>query len=137
VVVIDFSKAFDKVNYWKLFSMLLDNGIPVALVHLLVFFGTANKKCVSSGTVYCLVVSLLEMVQDKVEFCLSPYLFGRYIRGLNQSIASSHIGCSIGDMVVNILAYADDIVLLSPSWRGLHVPHRQIDVVCRGYQYDM
>jgi len=71
VCFIDFSKAFDKVNYWKLFSMLLDDGrpIPVALVHLLVF-GTANKKCVSNGTVYCLVVSLLEIVQDKVEFCL-------------------------------------------------------------------
>jgi len=50
---------------------------------------------------------------------LSPYLFSRYIRGLIQSIASCHVGCSIGDMMVNILAYADDIVLLSPSWRGL------------------
>jgi len=50
---------------------------------------------------------------------LSPYLFSRYIRGLIQSIASSHVGCSISDIMANILAYADDIVLLSPSWRGL------------------
>ena len=50
---------------------------------------------------------------------LSPYFFSRYIRGLLQSISASHIGCYIGCMPVNILAYADDIVMLSPSWRGL------------------
>ena len=68
---IDFSKAFDKVNYWKLFSMLLNDGIPVALVHLLVFWYSKQeiKKCVSNGTVHCLVVSLLEMIEDRVESC--------------------------------------------------------------------
>ena len=34
-------------------------------------------------------------------------------------VASSKIGCNVGGMYVNILAYADDIVLLAPSWRGL------------------
>ena len=34
-------------------------------------------------------------------------------------IANSHTGCMIGNMPVNILVYADDIVLLSPSRRGL------------------
>jgi len=41
------------------------------------------------------------------------------IISLLQSISASHIGCYIGCMPVNILAYADDIVTLSPSWRGL------------------
>jgi len=34
-------------------------------------------------------------------------------------VASSRVGCNVGGMFVNILAYADDIVLLAPSWRGL------------------
>jgi len=50
---------------------------------------------------------------------LSSYLFSRYIRGMIHNNASCHIGYNIGDMASNILAYADDIVLLSPSWRGL------------------
>jgi len=29
------------------------------------------------------------------------------------------IGCNVGGMCINILAYAYDIVLLAPSWRGL------------------
>ena len=34
---VDFSKAFDCINYWKLFKQLLDDGINVSIVRLLVF----------------------------------------------------------------------------------------------------
>jgi len=34
---VDFSKAFDKVNYWKLFQKLLDNNVNVSVVALLAF----------------------------------------------------------------------------------------------------
>ena len=34
---IDFSIAIDRVNYWKLFNMLLDDCFSAALAHLLVF----------------------------------------------------------------------------------------------------
>jgi len=33
-----FTKAFDRVNYWKLFNQLLDNGIRVCYVKLLAFW---------------------------------------------------------------------------------------------------
>jgi len=29
------------------------------------------------------------------------------------------IGCNIGGLFTNIFAYADDMVLLAPSWRAL------------------
>ena len=31
----------------------------------------------------------------------------------------SKIGCHIGGMAVNVFAYADDVVLLAPSWNGM------------------
>ena len=34
----DFSKAFDCVNYWKLFKQLLDDGVNVSIVRLLPFW---------------------------------------------------------------------------------------------------
>ena len=34
---VDFSKASDKVNYWKLLNILLDDGISSTLVGLLSF----------------------------------------------------------------------------------------------------
>ena len=36
-----------------------------------------------------------------------------------KSIVDTGIGCSIDNKLTNILAYADDIVLISPSWRAL------------------
>ena len=45
---------------------------------------------------------------------LSPILFCRYIRDLLHDIAQAGIGCNIGGVFINILAYADDIVLLAP-----------------------
>jgi len=91
----------------------------VALVHLLVFWYSKQEMCVKWNSVLsdCFTIGN----GTRQGGVLSPYLFSRYIRDLIQirPIASSHVGCSIGDMMVNILAYADDIVLLSPSWRGL------------------
>jgi len=35
---VDFKKAFDRVNYWKLFRQLLDDGINANIVALLAFY---------------------------------------------------------------------------------------------------
>ena len=50
---------------------------------------------------------------------LSPYLFTRYVRPLISIISQSRIGCNIGGLFVNILAYADDMALLAPSWYAM------------------
>ena len=50
---------------------------------------------------------------------LSPFLFTLYIREVLSGIINSNIGRNIGGYMVNILAYADDLVLLAPSWRAL------------------
>jgi len=47
------------------------------------------------------------------------YLFSRYIRELLLELENSRVGCNIGGLCVNVLTYADDMVILAPSWRGL------------------
>ena len=49
VCFIDFSKAFDKVNYWKPFRQLLDDGVNTSNVSLL-FFGILISKLLYSGS---------------------------------------------------------------------------------------
>ena len=44
---------------------------------------------------------------------LSPILFNRYVADLIVYIPDSGIGCNVGGMMLNILAYADDLVLIS------------------------
>jgi hypothetical protein len=49
----------------------------------------------------------------------------------------TQLGCNVGGMLINTLAYADDIVLLTPSWRALQklldvlfVHSTKIDMLC-------
>jgi exonuclease III len=117
VCFVDFSKAFDKVNYWKLFNKLLDDDIDSSIVSFLAVWYSNQQSC----------IRWKNTVSDSFNIgngtrqggLLSPYFFTRYIRELICAIAHSNIGCSIGGMSCNILAYADDIVLLAPSWRAL------------------
>jgi len=50
---------------------------------------------------------------------LSPFLYTRYIRPLLAAISTNNVGYYIGGIVVNIFAYAYDIVLLALSWHAL------------------
>jgi len=51
---------------------------------------------------------------------LSPYLFCIYMRDISGTIAKSNLGCHIAGMPINMLLYADDLVLglLALSWRA-------------------
>ena len=51
---------------------------------------------------------------------LSPYFFNVYVDDLSFKLNNMKIGCVVGAMLVNHLLYADDIVLISPSSRGLY-----------------
>ena len=59
------------------------------------------------------------MVHARQGSLLSPYLFARYMRDLISNVVDSGVGCKIADQILNILAYADDLVLLAPSWNAI------------------
>jgi Reverse transcriptase (RNA-dependent DNA polymerase) len=50
---------------------------------------------------------------------LSPFLFRFYIRDLIDEVTKLDTGCNYFGTNINLLAYADDMVLLAPSWHGL------------------
>ena len=117
---IDFNKAFDNVDYWLLFCKLIDNDSSNRCClanRLLAFWYSSQQMFVrwqntSSG---------LFMIFNGVRQggILSPFLFRFYIRDLIVQVTKLSIGCNYFGTNVNILAYADDIVLLAPSWVGL------------------
>jgi len=43
---LDFSKAFDKVSYWRLFHKLSDDDIDVGIVRLLAFWYSHQQACI-------------------------------------------------------------------------------------------
>ena len=50
---------------------------------------------------------------------LSPYLFAVYLDELSIQLGSARVGCTVGNMVVNHLMFADDISVFRPSISGL------------------
>ena len=50
---------------------------------------------------------------------LSPHLFNVYVDDLSQILNRCRTGCLSGNITINHLMYADDLVILSPSATGL------------------
>ena len=52
VCFVDFTKAFDFVNYWKLFVKLIDLNIPVCVISLLAFWYANQSVCIKWKNVF-------------------------------------------------------------------------------------
>ena len=50
---------------------------------------------------------------------LCPYLFNIYMDDLSYKLRKKYAGCKIANLIINHLFYADDLVLLCPSYRGM------------------
>ena len=114
---VDPSKAIDTVNFWKLFCELEERSVAHNVVKLLAYSyrneeprvawqGSASEKFSrSSGT--------------RQRSPLSPFLFSVYIESVVKRLSSCYVGCRIKNRIVNHIVYADDIVLIAPSWSGV------------------
>jgi hypothetical protein len=52
---------------------------------------------------------------------LSAFLFNVYMELITSGLESVGSGCKVGREIVNHLTYAEDLVLLCPSWRGMQM----------------
>ena len=119
VNLLDLSKAFDYVNHRLLFAKLVDLEFPCNLTCLLAYWYSNQLMNVrwKAVTSECFLMHN----GTRQGSILSPYLFSVYMRSVSKAVANSGIGCHIGNMPCNILMYADDIVLLSPSWHAQQI----------------
>ena len=115
--MIDLSKAFDDINHDILIEKLLKTRLPKIIVRSIGYMlrntfaevhfneGISEKWKIKKGS--------------RQGGVLSPLLFNFYVKGCIEDIINHEAGCKIGLIKWNILAYADDIVLLAPSLNGL------------------
>ena len=117
VLMLDCSKAFDRVNYVKLFSILVDRGLCPSVVRILLNLYTNQSMKIKWGNSYSEKFRVFNGV--KQGGVLSPILFITYMNELFKELRKSRIGCHIGDMYVGALGYADDVTLLRPTLSAL------------------
>ena len=112
IVSLDASKAFDKLWRDGLFFKLKDSCSPM-IWRILYCYYKNSKIIVSMDNQRGQVICTTEGV--KQGGVLSPFLFNFFMNDLLNSCTNLKIGAFIGKNNVSILAYCDDILLLSPS----------------------
>ena len=117
VLLLDASKAFDRVNYVKLFRLLLAKGVNPFVVRCLINMYTNQHLNVSwNGRKSEYFTASNGVKQGGV---LSPILFINYIDELFNRLKESGFGCMVGHVYVSGLGYADDVALLAPTLYAL------------------
>ena len=114
---LDARKAFDRVNHWTLFKKLIDRGVPNSVIKTLVFWYRTQEMIVGWGG--CVSSGFKTTNGIKQGGLLSPSLFNVFVDGINDSLAASEVGCSMGGVSVNTISYADDMVLIAPHANAL------------------
>lgn len=113
LLFVDFEKAYDTVRRNYLWSVLIEFGIPQKLIRLIKEC-MENSKCkIKIGT----FISDSFEVQSGVRQGdgLSPILFNFVLEKALQKLRNENIGISLGNYKINLLAYADDIVILGQT----------------------
>ena len=133
LLTLDASKAFDRVNYCKLFATLFKRDISPIVLRILLFMYAHQSLRVKWGS----TLSKQFSVMNGVKQCgvLSPILFAVYTDGLLERLKNTGVGCHISSRFVGALAYADDITLLAPCKSALSI----LISVCENYaaEYDI
>jgi len=113
---LDASKAFDRVNHFKLYTSLMNGNVPTAFLNVVInWYSKMNVVRWNN--------SLSAMLRVKSGVCqggvLSPYLFNVYADVFIKNIVTKNVGCHIGHTCMACMMYADDILLISASLAGL------------------
>ena len=127
---LDARKAFDRVNYCKLFRLLIKRDLPGCIIRALINMYTGHLMRISwAGVVSDYFNALNGVKQGEV---ISPILFCIYIDDLLVSLSQLGVGCYIAGNFVGAIAYADDIVLISLTPMGM----RKLLFSCDTYASD-
>ena len=127
VLLIDASKAFDRVCHSTLFRILESYKLCPMLTRLLYNIYSRSEMKVTWKHASSRPFTLLNGV--KQGGVLSPCLFTLYIDGLLKRLKSAGIGCHVGLTYAGAFGYADDIALVAPSISGL----RKMISICEVY----
>ncbi len=109
----DFKKAFDYVNHDMLMYKLHKMGITGDLYRSIKNIYRNPISCVQLNghlTDWFPIESGVRQLDS-----LSPTLFAAFINDLSQEMNKLNVGVNVGGECLNMLLYADDIVLVSPN----------------------
>ena len=126
-LLLDASKAIDRIEYVRLFTLLrLRNMCPLVL-RLIMNMYISHRMQVRFGTAMSSHFSISNSIKKRG--VIFPILFTIYIDNLIIQLRNLNIGCKIGNSDLGVFGYVDDLTFLCPSLAGL----KQMLNVCENY----
>ena len=126
-MALDASKAFDRLEYSRLFTLLVKRKLNPLYIRLILDMYVNQKMCVrynkSESSWFCPTNGV------KQGGVLSPTLFAIYIDGMLNLLENSKSGCYVGNKYCGVIGYADDVILLSPTQNSM----RNMIKLCETY----
>ena len=117
LVLLDASQAFDRVQYVKMFRLLIQRGICSLTARLLANMYTNQSLRVCWNGQISNPFTISNGVKQGA--ILSPILFCIYMDVLLLELKKSKFGCHIGSTFCGSFGYADDVCILAPSHNAI------------------
>ena len=108
---LDIEKAYDRVDRRMLCKVLDEVGVSGKIVRIIRSMYENTRAVFSMGDLETGWVSSKRGVRQGC--VLSPLLFGLYVEEMAARVRQTGLGVKVGDDVLSILLYADDVVVLS------------------------
>ena len=126
---VDFKKAFDSVPRDILLRKLLNAGISGKFFNIIRFIYTTDKACIKLGNVHS---DFFELSLGVRQGCiLSPLLFNIFLSDLARKFESMENGFRVGEICLNSLFWADDLVLFAKSKDELDALLKTLEAYCK------
>jgi len=119
ICALDISKAFDRVNNYKLFCVLMDRLLPRQFIALLCDWLAKCFVCMWWGSTYSSWFRILAGVRQGA--ILSPILFAVYMDPLIMQLRQLGLGCRLLNEFYGCLLYADDILLITHTVHAMQL----------------
>jgi hypothetical protein len=117
VAFIDMEKAFDKVNRNLLLYRLMSLGIDGKMFNSIKALYSNNEYCMQLNNEFTDWFDVNIGVRQGDS--MSSTLFALYINDLAVKIKELNMGISIGEVIISMLLFADDLVLIADSEENL------------------
>jgi hypothetical protein len=126
-LALDASKAFDRVEFYKLFMVLIERKFNPLYLRLLFYMYSNQRIRVKYNGSYSDYFDVNNGV--KQGGVISPTLFTCYVDGLLKRLKDSGLGCRVGSAYLGSISYADDLMLLAPNISSL----KSMISICESY----
>ncbi|XP_063442678.1 uncharacterized protein LOC134722974 [Mytilus trossulus] len=128
---VDFQKAFDTVIHIGIKLKLLSAGVGTSFYNVIKHMYESSKSCVK---IQSRVTDFFQIkLGVKQGDNLSPNLFKLFINDLPEYLKESEDPVILNEKPVNCLLYADDLVLLSTSAKGLQTRLNNLEKYCKDW----